>query len=91
MADDEVHRHLLHLHRSGPFASLDMTNMEREKGAVVPGGQTSAPETPKAADGGEYAVRSAAWIAGFVACAYLTSGNYDAYARERDLHFNNQH
>jgi hypothetical protein len=63
--------------------------MEREKGAVVPGGQTSAPETPKAGNG-EYAVRSAAWAAGFVACAYLTSGNYEAYARERDLHFNPQ-
>lgn len=32
---------------------------EREKGAVVPGGQSSAPETPKAGNG-EYAVRPAA-------------------------------
>lgn len=64
--------------------------MKREKGAVVPGGQASAPETPKAGNG-KYAVRSAddQWAAGFVACAYLTSGNYEAYARERDRHFNN--
>lgn len=62
----------------------------REKGDVVPGGQTRAPETPKAGDAGEYAVRSSTeWAAGFVACAYLMSGNYDAYARERDIHFNN--
>lgn len=33
--------------------------MRREKGAVVPGGQTSAPETPKASGAGEYAVRPA--------------------------------
>lgn len=32
--------------------------MRREKGDVVPGGQTRAPETPKAGDAGEYAVRS---------------------------------
>ena len=31
--------------------------MTREKGSVVPGGQTSEPETPKAGNG-EYAVRA---------------------------------
>src|ERR1035438_5431392 len=34
----------------------------REKGSVVPGGQTSEPETPKAGNG-EYAVRPSAAIA----------------------------
>lgn len=62
--------------------------MEREKRDAVPGGQTRALETPKAGDG-EYAVRASdEWAAGFVAAAYLCSGNYEAYARERDLHFN---
>lgn len=62
--------------------------MMREKGSIVPGGQTREPETPKAGNG-EYAVRPSGdeWAAGFVACAYLCSGNYEAYARERDAHF----